>query len=231
MRPTKRESLPYHCTPISSSIRVCWVDLLVISLIALVVASFLFCDRLAACLCKFIRGSSNPFSGSTTSFPHPPSRLCDRMSLRRQHSQEMVSNGLGNGGNERFYEDIFHDPFLIVQPSFNDSMLVKQGLVEETTLPLPIHNAYDVQGRLSQAGNVLESSSTTRSRSCADATPVSLRLKGGAISRDALISSPKHGSLTNETESSGGGIPLPPPPAYTPYFPGQGRRAILCDVA
>jgi len=148
MRPTKRESLPYHCTAISSSIRVCWVDLLVISLIVLAVSSLLFgCfgDRLAACLCKFIRGTSNPFSGPTDSFPHAPSRLCDRMSLRRQHSQEMVSNGLGNCRNEKFYEDIFHDPFLIVQPSFNDSMLVKQGLVEETTLPLPIHNAYDVR--------------------------------------------------------------------------------------
>jgi len=37
------------------------------------------------------------------------------------------------------------DPFLIVQPSLNDSLLVKQGLVEETTLPQPTHSAYDIQ--------------------------------------------------------------------------------------
>jgi hypothetical protein len=37
------------------------------------------------------------------------------------------------------------DPFLIVPPSLNDSLLVKQGLVEETTLPQPTHSAYDIQ--------------------------------------------------------------------------------------
>ncbi len=37
------------------------------------------------------------------------------------------------------------DPFLIVPPSLNDSLLVKQGLVEETTLPQPAHSAYDIQ--------------------------------------------------------------------------------------
>jgi hypothetical protein len=37
------------------------------------------------------------------------------------------------------------DPFLVVQPSLNDSVLVKQGLVEEMTLPPPTHRAYDVQ--------------------------------------------------------------------------------------
>ena len=45
----------------------------------------------------------------------------------------------------RALEVITHDPFLVVRPSLNDSVLVKQGLVAETTLPLPIHNAYDVQ--------------------------------------------------------------------------------------
>ena len=39
------------------------------------------------------------------------------------------------------------DPFLIVQPSLNDSVLVKQGLVEETTLPPPTHIARDIQVR------------------------------------------------------------------------------------
>ena len=42
-------------------------------------------------------------------------------------------------------QDALCDPFLVVQPSLNDSMLVKQGLVEETTLPLPVHSAYDIQ--------------------------------------------------------------------------------------
>ena len=37
------------------------------------------------------------------------------------------------------------DPFLIVPPSLNDSLLLKQGLVEETTLPQPTHSAYDIQ--------------------------------------------------------------------------------------
>lgn len=32
-----------------------------------------------------------------------------------------------------------------MQPSLNDSLLVKQGLVEETTLPQPTHSAYDIQ--------------------------------------------------------------------------------------
>lgn len=39
------------------------------------------------------------------------------------------------------------DPFLVVPPSLNDSLLVKQGLVEETTLPQPTHSAYDIQVR------------------------------------------------------------------------------------
>jgi len=219
MRTIKRENLSNHCTPISSSIRVCWVDLFVISLIILVVAFFLFGDRLAACVCKLPRGSkkeSNLFCGPTTSFPHAPSRVGDQMSPRRQHSQEMVFSG--DGGNEKSYEVISHDPFLVVQPSFNDSVLVKQGLVEETTLPLPIHNAHGIQGRASQAENALE---TTRSRSGTDVMPVSPRLKGGAISREARIPSPKHGRMT----LSGGVIPSPPP-AYTPYFSGQGRRAV-----
>ena len=32
-----------------------------------------------------------------------------------------------------------------VQPSLNDSMLVEEGLVEETALPLPVHSAHDIQ--------------------------------------------------------------------------------------
>jgi hypothetical protein len=37
------------------------------------------------------------------------------------------------------------DPFLVVQPSLNDSVLVKQGLVEETTVPQPTHSAHNIQ--------------------------------------------------------------------------------------
>jgi hypothetical protein len=37
------------------------------------------------------------------------------------------------------------DPFLVVRPSLNDSVLVQQGLVEETTLPQPTHSARDIQ--------------------------------------------------------------------------------------
>lgn len=37
------------------------------------------------------------------------------------------------------------DPFLIVQPSLNDSLLVKQGLVEKTAQPPPAHNPHDIQ--------------------------------------------------------------------------------------
>ena len=43
------------------------------------------------------------------------------------------------------HQDGLLDPFLVVQPSLNDSMLVKQGLVEETALPLPVHSAHDIQ--------------------------------------------------------------------------------------
>ena len=42
-------------------------------------------------------------------------------------------------------QDGLLDPFLVVQPSLNDSMLVKQGLVEETALPPPVHSAHDIQ--------------------------------------------------------------------------------------
>ncbi len=93
------------------------------------------------------------------------------MSPRRQDSQETLFDGLG--GDDRldgtlplflppdracgsvlpFYltPDVHHrskgmpqDPFLVVT-SLNDSVLVKQGLVEETTLPPPTHSAYDIQ--------------------------------------------------------------------------------------
>lgn len=37
------------------------------------------------------------------------------------------------------------DPFLVVQPSLNDSMLVKQGLVQKTALPPPMHSVHDIQ--------------------------------------------------------------------------------------
>jgi hypothetical protein len=42
-------------------------------------------------------------------------------------------------------EGMPQDPFLVVQPSLNDSLLVKQGLVDEMTLPPPTHSAHDIQ--------------------------------------------------------------------------------------
>jgi hypothetical protein len=79
------------------------------------------------------------------------------MSPRRQGSEETL---LGNhdkldgslsfffltyGESSSMIQDVLRDPFLVVQPSLNDSMLVKQGLVEETALPLPVHSAHDIQ--------------------------------------------------------------------------------------
>ncbi len=42
-------------------------------------------------------------------------------------------------------QDASHDPFLLVQPSLDDSVLVKQGMVEETALPPAVHSGYDIQ--------------------------------------------------------------------------------------
>lgn len=104
-----------------------------------------------------------------TPFQHSSS---SRMSPRRQDSQETLLDELVDMGEDksdgmlsfllsvlrqwltpsRLY-NIRHrsaamiplDPFLVVPPSLDDSLLVKQGLVEETTLPQPTHSAYDIQ--------------------------------------------------------------------------------------
>lgn len=55
-------------------------------------------------------------------------------------------------GSSMTIQDALLDPFLVVQPSLDDSMLVKQGLVEQTALPLPVHSVHDIQvGRLFRA--------------------------------------------------------------------------------
>ena len=82
---------------------------------------------------------------------------------RRRDSEETLLDGLVDVGNDVVDGSLFFlcpqtmanvhmtiqdgllDPFLVVQPSLNDSMLVKQGLVEETALPPPIHSAHDIQ--------------------------------------------------------------------------------------
>ena len=92
------------------------------------------------------------------------------MSPHRQDSQETLLDELVNIGDDKLdgilslflFSDLRHwltrlhnihhrstaiplDPFLVVPPSLNDSLLVKQGLVEETALPQPTHSAYDIQ--------------------------------------------------------------------------------------
>jgi hypothetical protein len=95
------------------------------------------------------------------------------MSPRRQDSQETLRDEILNIGDDKLdgtYCPSFHfhtqqwltrrltrlhnrskaiplDPFLVVQSSLNNSLLVKQGLVEETPLPQPTHSAYDIQVR------------------------------------------------------------------------------------
>lgn len=112
---TKSETPSTRCAPISASIRVCWVDLLVIStrrlllllmalirqlfsfvaLILLVVAFLLFGIPLLARLLKMLRGKrNNPSSSPRTivSSHHTPSRRGSRMSPRRHDSEETLVN-------------------------------------------------------------------------------------------------------------------------------------------
>jgi hypothetical protein len=113
---TKSETPSTRCAPISPSIRVCWVDLLVIStrrlllllmalirqlfsffvaLILLVVAFLLFGIPLLARLRKMLRGKRNDPSSSPrtiVSSHHTPSRRGSRMSPRRHDSEETLVN-------------------------------------------------------------------------------------------------------------------------------------------
>ncbi|KAH9991261.1 hypothetical protein BJV77DRAFT_1008535 [Russula vinacea] len=151
---TKSETPSTRCAPISPSIRVCWVDLLVIStrrllllLMALIRQLFSFSKR------------NDPSSSPRTivSSHHTPSRRGSRMSPRRHDSEET----LVNIGDDDKLDAIPLDPFLIVKPSLNDSLLVKRGLVEETTLPQPTHSAHDIQESPSQIGRNPQGASTS----------------------------------------------------------------------
>ncbi|KAI0304258.1 hypothetical protein B0F90DRAFT_1704064 [Multifurca ochricompacta] len=237
---SKRESPPPHCTPISSSIRICWVDLLVIFLILLVIAYVLLGVPLTAHLGKMLRGkrrSSNPplFSSGSSSSRNTTSQRSHTMSSRRQDSEETLLEEPVNVGNHKV-DDAPHDPFLIVQPSLNDSLLVKQGLVEETMLPPLTHIAHDVQCRMSQvsrSGSTPDSSSRTRSESSTGTNVIlqPTRSQSGTISRGTIGFSTKESRMTqdkssgdsDEIESEVGDVPPPPPPAYTPFPVGQGR--------
>ncbi|KAI9451387.1 hypothetical protein F5148DRAFT_1239603 [Russula earlei] len=263
MLKAKRETSSRYCAPVSSSIRVCWVDLLFISLILLVVACFLFGVPLTARLCKMLRGIKNNSSPAISSH-HILSERGYWTPTRRRHSQEMLfDGGLGNGGSDKLdgaflppflfsglqqwpthlnhdfcgTEVISHDPFLIVQPSLNDSVLVKQGLVEETMLPPPTHNAYDIRGPLVHVGrneNAFETPSRTRSRSCTDATPVPSKVPGlkdtpMLCSRDSRVAKDTTPGESHEMDSRLDAVP-PPPPVYTIPFLGQGKHTILFET-
>ncbi|KAI0297745.1 hypothetical protein BC826DRAFT_1001082 [Russula brevipes] len=232
------ETLPPRCAPISQSIRVCWTDLLVISLILLVVAYFLFGLPLSALLTKRMRrrrkrNYSSRSSGFTISSQHNPSHHGYRMSPRRQDSDETLVDESSNVGYDKL-DGVPLDPFLIVQPSLNDSVLVKQGLVEEMTLPPPTHRAYDVQGPPSQVGrseNAFEPSPQTRLWSGTQTVPLAQKLQDGTTSRDTplMLSTTRESKMTKvgeccEMEPSGDVVPLPPP-AYRPYSLGQRRHS------
>jgi len=237
---TLSESTAGHCTPISPSIRVCWVDLLVISLILLVIAIFLFGVPLTARLRKMLGGKRHDPSSSprtVVSSHHNPFRIqrgsSSRMSPRRQDSQETLLDELVNIGDDKL-DAIPLDPFLIVPPSLNDSLLVKQGLVEETTLPQPTHSAYDIQGSLSRVGrnsNAFKSSSRTSLGGGTDATSLPPN-PHGSISGDAapvfswiesgMVRDTKIGESCG-TERGGKGVPVPPA-AHTSL--GRGRCTV-----
>lgn len=150
---------------------------------------------------------------------------------RRQGSEETLLDGLVDVGNDKAHDALLLDPFLVVQPSLNDSMLVKQGLVEETALPPPMHRAHDIQGSQSRCE---ETSARKRPLSgTKTAIPPPLpRSKNRTTSVDTLILSPTEARTFDEkvkevleAEQGAAVVPLPPP-AYTPYPPvGQGRRA------
>jgi len=143
------------------------------------------------------------------------------MSPCRQGSEETLL------GSPDKVDDALHDPFLVVQPSLNDSMLVKQGLVEETALPPPVHSAHDIQ--VSRCEETPPRLSTTGTKT---AVPPPLRRKSRTTSVDTLVLSPNEETIDEQVKEAGekGGAVVVsfPPPAYTPYSPvGQGRRAGL----
>ncbi|KAN0129533.1 hypothetical protein V8E53_012715 [Lactarius tabidus] len=221
----KREPESSHCAT------VCWADFVVLSLILLVVVYVFLGVPLTARLCKWFKRSRSGYSRplSTSSSMHH-TRRGHSMFPRRQGSDETLLEGLVDVGNDKVDDAIPLDPFLVVQPSLNNSMLVKQGLVEETVLPPPMHSAHDIQGLQSRRG---ETSPRKRPLSGTEtAMPPPLpRSKSRATSVDTLILSPTEARTFDKKvkevlDAERGAVVVPlPPPAYTPYPPvGQGRR-------
>jgi len=124
------------------------------------------------------------------------------------------------------------DPFLVVNPSFDDSLLLREGLVEHTQRPRPTLKAYDVlssftlrlqidrmtdgtltPGRGQEFGLGLgeglaqqaQDSPPSPSRKCVWRSRVEGRLMGRVI----------------KTEEGGEGRVAHPPPAYSRYSIGQ----------
>jgi hypothetical protein len=151
------------------------IAVVAVAVILLVVAIFFFGVPLTARLRKILGGKrhESPSPRTVVSSHHTPFQRGSRsrMSPRRQDSEETLLDELANVGDDKldgilsflFFSllavadshDIRRlptavplDPFLIVPPSLNDSLLLKQGLVEETTLPQPTHSAYDIQVRI-----------------------------------------------------------------------------------
>jgi len=154
------------------------------------------------------------------------------MSPRRQDSQETLFDGsaYSYSGDDKL-DCMPQDPFLIVQPSLNDSMLVKQGLVEETTMPSPTHIAHDIQGPPSQGiwSDTAFELSSQRSQSGTSAIPLSTNAQRWTADffskRNGVTKDTKTGE-SSEMEGSSRDVVPPPPPAYTPFSLGQGRRSI-----
>ncbi|KAI0260233.1 hypothetical protein BC834DRAFT_901813 [Gloeopeniophorella convolvens] len=239
---------PPNCTPISPSVRVCWIDLLVIFLILLVIAYALWGVPLTGRLFNMLRGKHTKASSSSSSTSSSPRQTTPlrafHPSPRRQASEDTLVNALLGASEEKLDDSLSsplpNDPFMIVRPSLNDSVLVQQGLVEETTRPAPTHNAYDVQGLSSGSLNdsAPDLASPARSRSGTVTADASLRsppreTRGGPDGRQG--DSREHGKRAGDGRP-GTGQPIdtrpksaavsPPPPAYTPFAVGQGRRRI-----
>ncbi|KAH9980099.1 hypothetical protein BGW80DRAFT_1273280 [Lactifluus volemus] len=159
------------------------------------------------------------------------------MSPRRQDSEETYFDGSSNdsSGHDKL-DCVPLDPFLIVQPSLDDSLLVKQGLVEETVPPPPTHNPHDIQGPPSLVGRRDNTSSRTRSQNgTINISIPQSRSQRGCISpaTPTCVSSPREGRISRdckfgdsrEIQCSGDTVPVPPPPpAYTPLPVGQRGR-------
>ncbi|KAI0252107.1 hypothetical protein BJV78DRAFT_372997 [Lactifluus subvellereus] len=213
----KRDSQSPLCTPISPSIRLCWVDILVISLILLVVAYFLLGIPLTACLCKIVKGKgshSSPSSIISIPLLHmaSPQRSRYPMSPRRQDSEETLFDGSSNGSSGFDKLDF-----------------------ETTAHPPPTHNAHDIQGPPPLVCR--RDNTTPRTRSHSDTSSIPQRPKSqqrGSLSGDMPVFS-SEGSRMSRDKKFGESretnvVPLPPA-AYTPLPVGQGRRAGSYDGA